>query len=264
MSATFNLPQVPSTRPSVSYIDFASTPLAKWYSGSYALVVDNLFSPQECEDLIALAESTESEDGKGWQPAKIQGGPSPTDQILNTRYRHNDRILRFDHDAAKEIYERVLPIVENDIGTIKEGSKWGRIVGGGNGDQVRGTWNLVGLNERLSFLRYGPGHFFKEHFDGRLDLPDGRKSRVTIQIYLNGSDTATLEGGATRFWDPGYWDPKGAIVDFQPKFLDVVPKTGSALIFQQRGLYHSGETVQEGLKYTMRTDFMFEQIFTSN
>ncbi|KAJ4000203.1 hypothetical protein F5050DRAFT_1563437 [Lentinula boryana] len=251
MSATFDLPKIPSTRPSVSYIDFATTPLAKWYSGSYALVVDNLFSPQECENLIALAESTESEDGKGWQPAKIQGGPLPTDQILDTRYRYNDRILRFDHDAAKAIYERVLPIVENDIGTIKEGSDWGRIVGGGSRNQVRGTWNLVGLNERLSFLRYGPGHFFKEHLDGRLDLPDGRKSRVTIQIYLNGSDTATLKGGATRFY-------------FQPKFLDVVPKTGSALIFQQRGLYHSGETVQEGLKYTMRTDFMFEQIFTSN
>ncbi|KAJ4470932.1 hypothetical protein J3R30DRAFT_3300074 [Lentinula aciculospora] len=260
MSVTLDLklPKCPSTEPSVSYIDFALTPLAKWYTGSYAIVVDNLFSYEECEDLIALAESTEFEDGKGWQPAKIQRGPLPTDQILDTRYRYNDRILRFDHDSAKKIYERVLPFVEKDIGTIKEGSKWSGIVGGGNGDKVRGTWNLIGLNERLSFLRCGPGHFFKEHLDGRLDLPDGRKSRVTIQIYLNGSDTDILEGGATRFWDPGYWGPK----DLEPQFMDVVPKRGSALIFQQRGLYHSGETIQAGLKYTMRTDFMFEQTFT--
>ncbi|KAJ3855351.1 hypothetical protein EV368DRAFT_79761 [Lentinula lateritia] len=183
MSEAFNLPRIPSAGPSVFYIDFASTPLAKWYSGSYALIVDNLFSQEECKNLIALAESTETDDGKSWQPAKLNSGPLPTDQILDTRYRYNDRILRFDHDVAGQIYDRVLPFVEKDIG----------------------TWNLVGLNERLSFLRYGPGHFFKDHLDGRLDLPDGRKSRVTIQIYLNGSDTGILEGGATRFCGPGYW-----------------------------------------------------------
>ncbi|KAJ3877378.1 hypothetical protein F5051DRAFT_8138 [Lentinula edodes] len=264
MSEAFNLPRIPSAEPSVSYIDFASTPLAKWYSGSYALIVDNFFSHEECKNLIALAESTETDDGKGWQPAKLNIGPLPTDQILDTRYRYNDRILRFDHDVASQIYDRVLPLVEKDIGTITNGSRWGRIVSGGNSEQVQGTWNLVGLNERLSFLRYGPGHFFKDHLDGRLDLPDGRKSRVTIQIYLNGSDTGILEGGATRFCGPGYWNPKdlGGDVQFQPKILDVEPKTGRALIFQQRGLYHSGETVHRGLKYTVRTDFMFEQIHT--
>jgi len=79
-------------------------------------------------------------------------------------------------------------------------------------------------------------------------------SRVTIQIYLNGSDSDILEGGATRFWSPGGSNGE------KPKFLDVVPKTGRALIFQQRGLLHSGETVHKGLKYTLRTDFMFEQV----
>ncbi|KAJ3774355.1 hypothetical protein FB446DRAFT_639973 [Lentinula raphanica] len=259
---TFTITQSSLTKPSVAYIDFASTPLAKWYSGDYALVVDNLLTPEECENLITLAESTESEDGKGWQPAKLQRGPVLGDQVLDTSYRFNDRILRFDHDAARQIYERVLPVVEKDIGVIQQGSRWGRIVGEDSGGiRVQGTWKLVGLNERLSFLRYGPGHFFKEHFDGRLDLPDGRKSRVTIQVYLNGSDTSTLEGGATRFYEPGYWKPKGldTKIEFQPRCVDVAPKTGRALIFQQKGLYHSGEMVNKGLKYTMRTDFMFEQ-----
>jgi len=236
--------------PSVSYIDFASTPLAKWYSGFYALIIDDLFSPTECAELIALAESTESEDGIGWQPAKISVGPRITDQVLDTRYRYNDRILRFDHDAARKIFERVLPFVENDISVIQEGSKWAGIVG--SRGKVRGTWNLVGLNERLSFLRYGPGHFFREHMDGQLELPDGRKSRVTIQIYLNGSDSDVVKGGTTRFWDP-----KGYLKD-REKYLDIEPKMGRALIFQQRGLLHSGETIQQGLKYAMRTDFMFE------
>ncbi|KAF9063284.1 hypothetical protein BDP27DRAFT_1335258 [Rhodocollybia butyracea] len=232
-------------KPLVSYIDFTSTPLAKSYSGAYALIIDNLFSPEECKDLITLAESTESDGGKGWQPALLRNGSFEIEnQVLNTSYRHNDRILR------------VLPFVKNDIGVIEKGSKWHRIVG--DGSQGQGTWNLVGLNERLSFLRYGPGHFFKQHLDGRLELPDGRKSRVTIQVYLNGSDTDVVEGGATRFRAPRNLIKKGDM-DWKTKFLDIEPRVGRALIFQQRSLVHRGERVTSGLKYALRTDFMFEQ-----
>lgn len=121
-----------------------------------------------------------------------------------------------------------------------------------NDDSLLTAAHTNSLNERLSFLRYGPGHFFKGHMDGQLELPDGRKSRVTIQIYLNGSNSDDVEGGTTRFWDPYFHD--------RQKYLDVEPKIGRALIFQQRGLLHSGEMIQQGLKYTMRTDFMFEQL----
>lgn len=100
------------------------------------------------------------------------------------------------------------------------------------------------MNERLSFLRYGPGNYFRYHCDGRLELPDGRKSRVTLQVYLNEEG---LSGGATRIWDRG-----------KTQYVDVEPKLGRVLIFQQKGLWHSGEEVTKGLKYAMRTDFMFE------
>ena len=101
------------------------------------------------------------------------------------------------------------------------------------------------VNERLSFLRYGKGNFFRAHTDGQPNLPDGRKARVTIQIYL-GDDG--VEGGATR------------ILSTNTKYFDVEPKKGRVLIFQQRGIYHSGEEVTKGVKYTLRTDFLFRQI----
>jgi len=41
--------------------------------------------------------------------------------------------------------------------------------------------------------------------------------------------------------------------------MDVFPKIGRALLFQQRMLVHSGEPVTRGTKYTMRSDFMFEK-----
>ncbi|KAF7364807.1 hypothetical protein MVEN_00350800 [Mycena venus] len=83
--------------------------------------------------------------------------------------------------------------------------------------------------------------------DGLCDLLDGptpQKSFVTLHLYLNGD----VSGGATRFWTPD-----------RKHFIDVEPKVGRVLVFQQRMLVHSGE-VTEGIKYTMRTEFMFEQV----
>lgn len=73
---------------------------------------------------------------------------------------------------------------------------------------------------------------------------------MTFHIYLNDS---TMEGGpvggATRFWSPN-----------KKAWLDVEPKLGQVLIFQQRMLVHSGEPVTEGVKFTLRTDLMFEKV----
>jgi predicted 2-oxoglutarate/Fe(II)-dependent dioxygenase YbiX len=105
------------------------------------------------------------------------------------------------------------------------------------------------MNMRLSFLRYGPGHYFRPHCDGLVDVSNNgieQKSFVTLHLYLNEDG---LEGGATRFWTP---DKK--------HWLDVHPKMGRVLIFQQRMLVHSGEEVTKGVKYTMRSDFLFEQV----
>lgn len=106
---------------------------------------------------------------------------------------------------------------------------------------------MPSVNERLSFLRYQPGNFFRPHHDGQLQLRDGRQSRVTLQIYLNDEG---LEGGATRIWGHGSEQTR--------KFIDIEPKLGRVLIFQQRGLLHSGQEITKGVKYAMRSDFMFE------
>lgn len=119
------------------------------------------------------------------------------------------------------------------------------------------------LNERLRFLKYGEGQHFKPHCDSRYSSPDkSLKSFLTLHLYLNDSsptaataedptqDTAERElkkGGATRFWSPG-----------KDQYLDIEPKRGRVLVFQQRMLLHSGEPVEEGVKMTLRSDLMFE------
>ena len=56
-----------------------------------------------------------------------------------------------------------------------------------------------------------------------------------------------LVGGATTFYS-----------NDEKRRLDVHPKAGRVLIFQHRRLYHSGDDVLKGTKYTMRTDIMYE------
>lgn len=91
------------------------------------------------------------------------------------------------------------------------------------------------------------------HCDGTYETDAGvERSYFTLHLYLNGSGTEKgrepLEGGATRFLGYG-----------GDRILDVEAKPGRVLLFQQRGLMHSGEDVVKGTKYTLRTDVMFKR-----
>lgn len=104
-----------------------------------------------------------------------------------------------------------------------------------------------------------------EHCDGCYEAPDDfSRSFFTIHVYLNDSaqalghpinlneedsPDALLEGGATTFHSNFDMDQR----------YDADPKIGRVLIFQQRGLWHSGDYVRNGVKYTMRSDLMYTQ-----
>ncbi|KAJ7740250.1 hypothetical protein DFH07DRAFT_892073 [Mycena maculata] len=221
--------------PTIHPIDFASTGLTQ-YSGFYATVIDDFLTPAECESLEELASSSGD-----WQPAGLSARGE-----THSNFRNSDRILVVDADTANMIYDRLRPLVP-ELHVLSPDGEWGSITGR-PGKGRRPTWRMVRVNPRLSFLRYGPGHYFKPHCDGLNELLDGptpQKSFVTLHIYLNADST----GGATRFWTS---DKK--------HFLDVEPKIGRVLVFQQRMLVHSGEEVTDGTKYTLRSDFMFEQV----
>lgn len=81
--------------------------------------------------------------------------------------------------------------------------------------------------------------------------PDNsERSFYTLQLYLNQRDADNdLIGGATTF--------HGGDMD---RDYNVFPRTGRVLIFQHRKLWHSGQQVDGGAKYTMRTDVMFKRV----
>jgi len=105
-------------------------------------------------------------------------------------------------------------------------------------------YSVVGLNERLRILKYHKGDFFKPHMDGVYQRPDGsQRSFITIQLYLNEG----FSGGNTTFLSN----------KSEKENVGVIPRTGSILVFQH-DILHEGSLLEDGIKYTIRTDVMYD------
>lgn len=225
-----SVPEITST-----IIDFSTTALGSSYPEAYAQILDNVFNAEECAALLQIAENSNS---GAWESAGI--GPR---QSVVTEVRHSDRILCDDPDIAGIIFDRIHQLIPPEILCIEPCGKYSGII---PGQYHKFTWNAKRLNERLRFLRYHPGMYFKEHCDGMYIDPTSKAiSLVTLHLYLNDG----MEGGSTSFFLPNFGD----------KFLDIEPKMGRVLLFQQRNLIHSGEEVTSGIKFSMRTEIMFEK-----
>lgn len=84
--------------------------------------------------------------------------------------------------------------------------------------------------------------------------PKGKEELISLDLEepaieeeQNNPEDEMLEGGSTTFHSR----------DMRFK-IDVDPKVGRVLIFQQKGMLHSGADVVKGIKYTMRSDIMYE------
>jgi hypothetical protein len=177
-------------------------------------------------------------------------------QRLYEDTRKCGRIIWDDRDMVAKLWARIADSVPD----IHQLQNWADVTGIGPAKRQE-IWKVTRLNERMRFLKYVGGEYFKgmytdshqsahadqvAHNDGCYQTPDGtERSYFTLHLYLN--DAADqLKGGATTFYD----------YRMEQK-IDVVPKSGRVLIFQHRNLLHSGDDVVSGVKYTMRTDVMY-------
>lgn len=185
-----------------------------WSPQAIAFVLDNVVTEEECRHLIAETER------RGYIAALINVGGGR--QELMTDVRNNTRCIVDSVPDAAEIYRRIEQWLPKTMDRRK----------------------ILSVNERLRFLRYDPGERFLPHFDGCYERPNGERSYVTIQIYLNEG----FEGGTTRFLNPAHGGSD---------FVDYVPKTGSVLVFEHH-LLHEGAELVKGRKYTIRSDIMYD------
>ncbi|EIT82387.1 hypothetical protein AO1008_08537 [Aspergillus oryzae 100-8] len=268
----------PPPNATIKKLDFTkTTPPIPAYKNHFAAIIDNALTPAECNQLLHLAEQSIAPQNKSdpdpgntpWDRALLNVGNGK--QVKATGFRNCGRIIYDSPDIADRLLNRLLPFLrECDIVQIS-----GQPLVTGAGPATRGeTFKLTRLNEKLRFLKYTGGEYFRAHTDGCYVTPDEReRSLFTVHLYLNGegeqdegelrraiarrernSEGAreqTLLGGATSFRLESYAGER---------VVRVFPKAGSALVFQQRGLCHAGDDVFRGVKYTMRSDMMYEKV----
>jgi len=232
----------------VERVNFAASAVPE-YAPYYATVLDNVLSVSECTELLRLAVlSSRSGD---WEPAMVNAGAGF--EILATDIRHCDRIIWDAPEVVQRIWDRCLLAkgVKEELGRI-EGQP---AVQGQKAVERGDKWRMVRINERMRFLRYGPGNYFKSHCDGTYETPSrDQRSFYTLHLYLNDSVASggDVKGGATTFhYDVDISESRRVVVD---------PKMGRVLIFQHAHLMHCGDEVLQGIKYTMRSDLMYERI----
>ncbi|KAE8158973.1 oxidoreductase domain-containing protein [Aspergillus tamarii] len=252
-------------------IDFAtSDPPLPEYKNRFAVVIDNILTEEECSELIRLAEAsslTPQSTTPVWERAMINVGGGR--QRLATDTRNCGRIIWDTPELADKLLNRLMPFLkELEIDRLENRPLVTGLAGRNK------TYELTRLNERLRFLKYEGGEYFKPHWDAFYTTPDQKeKSYYTVHLYLNGDgeqdlkelrEQTRLEKGNVNLDVGGKL--LGGATSFLPRYeekerqLRVFPKTGSVLVFQQNDLLHGGDSVFRGTKYTMRTDIMYQQL----
>ncbi|KAJ6590698.1 hypothetical protein DFH09DRAFT_1358860 [Mycena vulgaris] len=221
-------------------IDFAAAGLDE-YNGCYAILLDSLFSETELSSFLAAAEASSP-----WEVAQVNAGAHA---YTDTSYRNGERIIFDSFDVSEKIFEKVRPHLKE----IEEIERTTYINGVGKAKQ---KWRMVRLNERLRFLRYPKGGYFRQHVDGYyLDQQTKQRTFYTLQFYLPSDASGSKEsfvpaqGGSTRF-----------LGKFSETYADVEAVPGRVLVFQHAELLHTGEEVTGGVKCTVRSDILYERV----
>lgn len=131
-------------------IRWKETPLPE-YDGFFATVLENCFTDSECKMLVSMAEA---QNNGVWEEAMINVGGGRQEKNLDAR--DCGRIIFDDRDVVQKIWNRVkasVPEIEYLIDVP-------RITGNGPAKRKE-ILKLSRLNERMRFLKYGEGQYFK-------------------------------------------------------------------------------------------------------
>lgn len=215
-------------------VDFTDTQI----EGAFALVIDGILTTKECQDLLSLVEPA---DNTPWPAAGIMGYNGHS---LDVSYRKCGRLIHRSAAIADALLGRIMPFLPAHVVTLD--SERSLIITGPDPHIIQDRWKISRLREDMRFLKYEPGGYFQPHCDSQ--FTDGKRSFLTVHVYLNHEG---LEGGATSFLADD--------MDLDGGNVDVNPKAGSVLVFQQENMLHEGAIVTKGVKYTVRTDVLYEK-----
>jgi prolyl 4-hydroxylase len=183
------------------------------------LIIHNFLTRAKCQELIDISEA------KGYEEADIS---FPEGGKMIKSYRDNYRCLYRDEKLRQELEYLLFNVAPKEFDFIKEGG-------------IIEKLPFLKLSGNFRFYKYLPGQKFKKHRDAN-QLEEGGLSLITVLFYLNDVE----EGGETGVYDP----------DTGEKIL-VKAETGKILRFNHT-VAHTGEEIVKGVKYVLRTDFIYK------
>jgi prolyl 4-hydroxylase len=157
---------------------------------------------------------------------------------FENQYAGDGRLIRSraqfeDHDWAKLIWERLKPSLPKLTEIYSDGLSPEPAPA-----KPLETYAPISLNERFRCYKYGTDEEFRRHQDFAHEYTETKRTFLTVLIYLNDG----YEGGETSFDD-----------------FVVNPKLGMLAMFPHE-LEHEGRKIASGLKYSLRTDAVYESI----
>ena len=146
------LTSAPVAPVTLRHVPFASSEIPE-YAGRLAVSLDNVLSPEECQQLLTLAEaSVPMEDGveSPWRPALLNVGVGL--EVVATEVRNNDRIIWDEQTVVDRLWQRCLNA--EGLKDLMSRTPEDKHV-------LSGRWVFERVNNRMRFLKYTPGQYFK-------------------------------------------------------------------------------------------------------
>mmetsp|Transcript_3204 Transcript_3204/g.5677 ORF Transcript_3204/g.5677 Transcript_3204/m.5677 type:complete len:311 (+) Transcript_3204:108-1040(+) len=220
--------------------------------GKGAVVVHDMLSPEECDELMAFIDSHDR------QPA-FEGEVTMTPASSSTSHRNNQRVSISSQALSNAMLARLTPVLtsleQNEIMCSVDNAHTFL----NNGFGMEGQWRVHSLNPHFRLCKYHEGGHFGPHYDSDfVESPLRKRSLKTFMLYLNDS----YEGGETNFVNSHdlNFDDDAQLYCSPPEsiFASLKAKRGDCLVFDHR-LLHEGRRVSSGQKYIVRTDLMYEK-----
>lgn len=161
--------------------------------------------------------------GAEWLAATVNRAQG---RAVDAKVRDNTVAIVRDPALAGDLFRRTRPHVPERMSAE---------VGG----ESRAEMVVSGVFLPLRVYRYEVGQHFGLHEDQSYFGPNGEVSLLTLIVYLNEG----FGGGET---------------EFPEQQRTILPKTGTALLFQHR-LLHAGNRVSAGTKLVLRSDVLYRR-----
>jgi len=191
--ADFLVAEPPDARPiTAKPIDWRETNLPE-FASRYAILLDHVLSPSECDTLLRMAEDSVKDRGRSgtrrWSPALVNIGGGL--EALDKEYRNSDRIVWDNQTIMDRLWMRCIKVkgLQEELAVVVDPPSERRRRQGIREDS---RWEFERLNQRGRFLRYTQGQFFRRKCP-TVDLP-GQGTNLKTRLICSPLRRSVLGG----------------------------------------------------------------------